>query len=43
MQTLRANGGEEFILVKSKKFCKKKSIKIKYAIPYIYKENSIAK
>lgn len=32
-------GGGEFISVKLKNICNKKSITIKYTVPYIFKEN----
>lgn len=43
MQILRTNKRGKFVSIKLKKFCNKRKIKIKYATPYIYKENGIAK
>lgn len=37
-----ANGGEELIFAKLKDLCNKKEITIKYAAPYMPKENNIA-
>lgn len=43
MQNLRADGGGELISIKLKMFCQDKGITIKYAAPYMHKENGIAK
>lgn len=43
MKSFCVNKREEFILIKLKDFCKKKSISIKYTAPYIYKKNSLVK
>ena len=43
MKTLRADSGGEFISIKLWQFCKKRGIAIKYAAPYVHKENNIAK
>ena len=42
MKTLQANRGGKFILTKLKKFCKKQRIIIKYATPYLHRENGLA-
>lgn len=42
MKALRADGRREFISTKLKDFCEKKGITIKYAAPYIHKENGVA-
>ena len=42
MKALRADGGGEFISVKLHTFCKKRGITIKYAAPYVHKENGLA-
>lgn len=39
LQTLRADGGGEFISAKLRNFCKKRGIAIKYAALYMHKEN----
>lgn len=43
MKVLWADGKRKFISTKLKEFCKKQGINIKYIIPYLYKENSLAK
>lgn len=43
MKIFRVDGGGEFILVKLQSFYKKRGIVIRYAAPYIYKENGLAK
>lgn len=35
-------GGGEFISIKLRVFCKKRGIALKYAAPYMHKENSLA-
>ena len=42
LQTLRADGGGEFISAKLRNFCKKRGIVIKYAAPYMHEENGLA-
>lgn len=42
MKSLCANGGGEFILAKLKEFCETRGITIKYAAPYMHKENGLA-
>lgn len=42
MKAFWANGGREFISIKLQTFCKKQGIAIKYAAPYVYKENDLA-
>lgn len=43
MKILIVDSGEEFILHKLQIFHKKRDISIKYAVPYIYEENRLAK
>lgn len=43
IKTLQADGVGKFILVKLKLFYKKRGIAIKYAAPYVYEENGLAK
>lgn len=43
MKTLCIDGEGEFILAKLKDIRNKNGITIKYAAPYIYKENRLAK
>lgn len=43
LKTLCANRGGEFISIKLRVFCKNKGIALKYAIPYMYEENGLAK
>lgn len=43
IKILRIDGDGDFILIKNWLFYKKKSLAIKYAIPYIYKKNKLAK
>ncbi len=43
MKALRADGGGEFISTKLRLFCEKRGIVIKYAAPYVYEENRLAK
>ncbi len=42
MKLLRADGGGEFISKKLRSICKKRSIVIRYAAPYVHKENRLA-
>ena len=42
MKIFRADGGGEFISHKLWTFCKKRGILIKYAAPYVHKENRLA-
>lgn len=42
MKILRADGGGKFISAKRKEFCEKRDITIKYAAPYMHKENGLA-
>lgn len=42
MKALRADGGREFISIKLQSFCETRGIAIKYAAPYIHKENGLA-
>lgn len=42
MKMLRADGGGEFISTKLRLFCEKRGIAIKYAAPYVHKENRLA-
>ncbi len=42
MKTLRIDRGREFISIKLKGFCDKKSIALKYATPYRHEENGLA-
>lgn len=41
MKTFCANGGRELIFTKLKDFSNKKNIAIKYAAPYMHKENRV--
>lgn len=43
MKVLQADGGREFILVKLQSFRKERGIAIRYAAPYVHKENELAK
>lgn len=42
LQIFWADGGREFISAKLKNFCEKRGIAIKYAAPYMHKENGLA-
>lgn len=42
IKTFYADRGGEFISIKLKGFCDKKSIALKYGVPYIYEENGLA-
>ncbi len=42
MKLLRADGGGEFISKKLRSFCEKRGIAIRYAAPYVHKENGLA-
>lgn len=42
LQSLRADGGGEFISVKLKNWCVGRGIKFKYAAPYMHEENGLA-
>lgn len=42
MRSLCTNGGGKFISAKLKEFCEGRGITIKYAAPYMYKENGLA-
>lgn len=43
VKALCADGGGEFISIKLRSFCEKKSIALKYAALYMYEENGLAK
>ncbi len=42
MNLLRADDGGEFISKKLRSFCEKRGIAIRYAAPYVHKENGLA-
>ena len=42
LNCLQTDGGGEFISTALQSFCKKRGIKINYAIPYMHKENGMA-
>lgn len=42
MGALQADGGEEFVSIKLKDFCKERGIQIRYATPYLHEENGLA-